>query len=266
MRRYGLIGFPLGHSFSKQFFEKKFLVEGITDARYDLFPMADIRQLPHLLAEHPDLCGLNVTIPHKQSVLRYLYDLDPTALAVGAVNTVRIRNGRLKGYNTDVTGFEKSLLSWAPFMAKMPGPGLNQHSFSLLDGPPVECMPAVVLGTGGAARAVGHVLEKWGVNVKFVSRTRKTEGGMSYNELNARTASNFTLLVNATPVGTYPDENACPPIPYDLLNERHLVYDLVYNPAETLLLQRARARGASVKNGLEMLQLQAEAAWDIWQT
>ncbi|MEQ1744249.1 MAG: shikimate dehydrogenase [Saprospiraceae bacterium] len=265
MRRFGLIGFPLGHSFSKHFFEEKFEREGIADARYDLFPMADIRQLPNLLAEHPDLCGLNVTIPHKQSVLRYLHDLDPTARAVGAVNTVRIRNGRLKGYNTDVIGFEKSLLGWAPFVAQAPTPGMDQPWFSPLDGPPVEYMRAVVLGTGGAARAVGYVLKKWGVHGTFVSRALKTEGYISYDKLNARTASDFTLLVNATPVGTYPDEDACPPVPFDLLGERHLVYDLVYNPAETLLLRRARAKGAAVKSGLEMLYLQAEAAWNIWQ-
>ena len=246
MRRYGLIGYPLGHSFSKRFFEEKFAGEGIADARYDLFPLANIRQLPQLLKEHPGLCGLNVTIPYKQAVMPYLHELDETARAVGAVNTIRIRDGRLTGFNTDVIGLEQSLLQWPAFMNR-------------------KLTHAIILGTGGAAKAVAYVLEKWAIRRTFVSRSRQNRQSITYRDLNALSARDFDLIVNATPLGTYPDVHTCPPLPFDILDERHLVYDLVYNPAETLLLRRAGSKGATVKNGLEMLQLQAEAAWKIWQ-
>lgn len=259
MQHYGLIGYPLGHSFSQRFFSEKFAREGIADARYDLFPLPDIEMLPQLLEENPDLCGLNVTIPHKETVVRYLHDLDETARAVGAVNTIRIRAGRLTGFNTDTVGFRLSLLSW-----------LAEQGLAVSD-----VRRALVLGTGGAAKAVGFVLEKLAVEVVFVSRGglrfRKFEKFpkspvvVSYADLRRFSPADFTLLVNATPLGAYPDTDICPPIPFAALDARHLVYDLVYNPAETLLLRRAEDQGAAVKNGLEMLQLQAEAAWKIWQ-
>ncbi|MBL7798166.1 MAG: shikimate dehydrogenase [Saprospiraceae bacterium] len=246
MRRYGLIGYPLGHSFSKRFFEEKFAREGIADARYDLFPLPDIRRLPELIAEYPDLCGLNVTIPHKQTVMRFLHKLDETTRAVGAVNTIRIRDGRLTGFNTDVTGFEQSLANWPAFR---------------------RCKPAraCILGTGGAAGAVAYVLRKMQVGYVFVSRQPAGENQISYEALNALSAADFDLIVNTTPLGMYPEVDACPPVPFGIFDARHLVYDLVYNPAETVLLRHAGTTGASVKNGLEMLHLQAEAAWNIWQ-
>ena len=265
MQHYGLIGYPLVHSFSQRFFSEKFARAGIAGARYDLFPLPDLAQFPKLLQANPDLRGLNVTIPHKETVVRYLHDLDETARAVGAVNTIRIRNGRLTGFNTDTIGFRLSLLSW-----------LTEQGLAVAD-----VRRALVLGTGGAAKAVGFVLEKLAVDVVWVSRAPKRAGVarsrpdtfrqtpspavVSYDDLQDFSADDFTLLINATPVGTYPMVDTCPPISFAALDERHLVYDLVYNPAETLLLRRAKARGAAVKNGLEMLQLQAEAAWEIWQ-
>lgn len=246
MRRYGLIGYPLGHSFSKRFFEEKFAREGIAEARYDLFPLPDIGHLPELIAENPDLCGLNVTIPHKQTVMRFLDELDETARAVGAVNTIRIRDGRLTGFNTDVTGFEQSLANWPAFRRHKPA-------------------KAFILGTGGAAEAVAYVLRKMQIGYVFVSRQPAGENQISYEALNALSAGDFDLIVNTTPLGMYPEVDACPPVPFGIFYARHLVYDLVYNPAETVLLRRAGTTGASVKNGLEMLHLQAEAAWNIWQ-
>lgn len=246
MRRYGLIGYPLGHSFSKRFFEEKFARDGIADARYDLFPLPDIGRLPELIAEIPDLCGLNVTIPHKQAVMRFLHELDETARDAGAVNTIRIRDGRLWGFNTDVIGFEQSLANWPAFRNRKP-------------------QIACILGTGGAAEAVAYVLRKMQVGHIFASRQPAAENQISYEALGAFSAGDLDLIVNTTPLGMYPETDACPPVPFNIFNERHLVYDLVYNPAETVLLRRAGTKGASVKNGLEMLHLQAEAAWNIWQ-
>jgi len=253
MQHYGLIGYPLGHSFSQRFFSEKFAREGIADAQYDLFPLPQIGLLPQLLQAHPDLVGLNVTIPHKETVVGYLHDLDETARAVGAVNTIRIRNGRLTGFNTDTVGFRLSLLSW-----------LAERGLAVAD-----VRRALVLGTGGAAKAVGFVLEKLAIDFVCVSRSPKRQtpsrAVVSYDDLQGFSPDDFTLIVNATPAGTHPDADVCPPVPFAALDARHLVYDLVYNPAETLLLRRAKNQGAAVKNGLEMLQLQAEAAWEIWQ-
>ncbi|MBK9338215.1 MAG: shikimate dehydrogenase [Lewinellaceae bacterium] len=259
MQQYGLIGYPLGHSFSQRYFSEKFAREGISDSRYDLFPLPDIGALPELLEANPDLCGLNVTIPHKKSVLPYLHKLDETAQAVGAVNAIRIRNNQLTGFNTDAVGFQKSLTAWLTEQGRMPMP--DSPSEGVLK---TGWMRAVILGTGGAAAAVAFVLKKMQIDFVFVSRTHKGQNTVSYEELHGLLPNEFTLIVHATPAGTYPDLDTCPPVPFDLLHERHLVFDLVYNPAETLLLRRAGARGAAVKNGLEMLQLQAEAAWDVW--
>lgn len=246
MDQYGLIGYPLGHSFSQRFFTEKFAREGIAGARYDLFPLPDIRDFPALLAQHPGLRGLNVTLPHKITVLAYLHALDETALAVGAVNTIRIRNGILKGYNTDVVGFERSLQAW---LEASPGRA------------PAN---ALILGTGGAAKAVAWVLERMGVFYRFVSRNPTGTREIAYGQIPAQ-MTRVDLIVNATPLGAYPSVENGPDLPFSLINQRHLIYDLVYNPAETLLLRCAKARGALVKNGLEMLHLQAEAAWRIWQ-
>jgi shikimate dehydrogenase len=256
MPQYGLIGYPLGHSFSKRYFTEKFAREGRTDCRYDLFPLEDVAALPGLLQQQRDLRGLNVTIPHKQAVVPLLEALDDTARAIGAVNTIAVRDGRpVRGYNTDAYGFERSLAAW-----------LTGHGIE----PGRTPLRAFVLGSGGAARAVRYVLEKLKVDYDVVSRVAARGSALAYDELADRLSAATApaqrwLWVNTTPLGMYPDVKTCPPLPFDHFSTEHLVYDLVYNPADTLLLQRAAAHGAAVKNGLEMLYLQAERAWEIWQ-
>lgn len=247
MNQYGLIGYPLGHSFSQRYFTEKFEREGISDARYDLFPLPDITDLPELIATNPDLHGLNVTIPHKVAVIPYLHEMDETATAVGAVNVIRIRDGRLSGFNSDVIGFERSLKPW-----------LNARS--ALNTP----VSALILGTGGASKAVAYVLQRWGVAFQYVSRNPQAKNQIAWSGLPHFDFGAIHWIFNTTPLGTYPNAESCPALPFELLGAQHLVYDLVYNPPETLLLQRAKARGCTIKNGLEMLQLQAEAAWEIW--
>jgi shikimate dehydrogenase len=244
MRLFGLIGYPLGHSFSQQYFSEKFARAGISDARYELFPLPDLANLPDLLRQRPELCGLNVTIPHKRAVLPYLHALDDTARAVGAVNCIRIREGRLRGFNTDAVGFGRSLRA--------------------VLGEQRAARQALVLGTGGAARAVAWALGQMGIAHRFVSRQPSGADQISYEAVSSLLPSDYGLIVNATPLGTYPNTEECPPIPFDWLLPEHLVYDLVYNPPETLLLRRAAERGCAVKNGLEMLHVQAEAAWEIF--
>ena len=240
---YGLIGYPLGHSFSKIFFTEKFAREGIAGARYELFPLPEIANFPALLAENPGLRGLNVTIPHKQKVIPFLDELAETARAVGAVNCIAFRNGRLVGHNTDVFGFEKSLRN------------TGRTDFG----------QALLLGTGGATKAVKFVLKKMGVPSLSVSRRPQGAGEVAYDALNRLNFNDFRLIVNTTPLGMTPDVDTCPPLPFERLTAAHLVFDLVYNPPETLLLREAKLRGAATMNGLEMLHLQAERAWDIWQ-
>jgi len=256
MRLFGLIGYPLGHSFSKKYFTEKFARESITDARYELFPLENISGLPLLLEQNPDLRGLNVTIPHKEAVIPLLHKLDETALAVGAVNCVKIENQRLVGFNTDIIGFGNSLVN---FFQDNDRPDFFRAD-SLHRPWPEE---ALILGTGGAAKAVAYILKKLGIAFQFVSRKPKGENEIAY-ELLPRIIHRSTLIINTTPLGMSPHEDACPDLPFERLTPEHFVYDLIYNPAETLLLQRAKARGCAVKNGLEMLHLQAEAAWKIW--
>lgn len=246
MRTFGLIGYPLNHSFSQQYFTEKFAREGIPNTRYELFPLQNISDLPDLLHRHPDLSGLNVTIPYKTAVIPYLHALDPTAQAVGAVNCVRIRNSLLTGFNTDVLGFEQSLRG------------------ILVQPKPLPSRQALILGTGGASKAVAWVLQHLGISYLFVSRQPEGAHQISYEAIAGLSAQTHHIIINTTPLGTYPNVNDCPPIPFDWLRPEHLVYDLVYNPPETLLLRRAAERGCMVKNGLEMLHLQAEAAWRVW--
>ncbi len=244
MRRYGLIGRSLGHSFSRGYFTEKFSQEHIEDAVYELFPLETVEKLWDILAKYPDLCGLNVTIPYKELVISLLDQLDETAREVGAVNCIKmLSDGRLMGYNTDVTGFERSL-------SRMEGwsPGLGE---------------ALILGTGGASKAVAYVLRKLQVPFHFVSRNPSSEQEIAYENLN-RVAGNSRLVINTTPQGTYPEINQMPPFPLEMFQNGMFVFDLIYNPAETLLLREAKNRGCVVKNGLEMLELQAEAAWKIW--
>ena len=238
---YGIIGYPLQQSFSPAYFNEKFRQLGIPEI-YCAFPLETIAAFPALLQQHPYLHGLNVTMPHKQVIIPYLDELDETAKAIGAVNTVRIRNGRLKGYNTDITGFTDSLK-----------PLLRPHH-----------QKALVLGAGGAARAVTYYLQQLGIPFYIVSRT-KSEDTLTYADLDATLMAACTLVINTSPLGMVPDTDLFPDIPYEYLTGQHLAYDLIYKPAETVFLQKARAQHAQVQNSYDMLIGQAEAAWAIWQ-
>lgn len=243
MRLFGLIGYPLAQSFSKKYFTEKFLIEGIPDAAYELFELDNIEKFPWLLAAHKDLCGINVTIPHKQRVMAYLDELDDEAKEIGAVNCIRIDGGKLLGFNTDAPAFENSLKELLiPFHNK-----------------------ALVLGTGGAAKAVIYVLKKLGIEYQFVSRT-KNRGTITYEELTAGIIKDYKLVINCTPLGSFPKTETFPPIPYEWLTPEHYLYDLVYNPSETMFLQKGKQRGAIIKNGYDMLVGQAELSWDIWNS
>ncbi|MBC8155401.1 MAG: shikimate dehydrogenase [Bacteroidetes bacterium] len=246
MNVYGLIGYPLTHSFSKKYFAEKFAREGITDSRYDLFELPDVSALPALLRT-PGLRGLNVTIPHKQAVLPYLDRLDASAQKVGAVNVIKLEaDGSRTGYNSDYYGFRQSLEDWLR--------ALDVAS----DG-----VQALVLGTGGASKAVSAVLTDLDIRFRLVSRTAAPDQ-LVYNQL-PDVIHTHRLVINTSPVGTYPHADEAPDLPYAQLTDRHLLYDLVYNPAETLFMRRGRERGAATHNGLRMLELQAEKAWEIWQ-
>ncbi len=245
MKTYGLIGYPLEHSFSQHYFTKKFKRENI-EARYLNFAISDIKEFPELLAHHPYLAGLNVTIPYKQQVIDFLDAVDSIANEIGAVNVIKIiREGEkvsLKGYNSDVVGFVRSL---APLIKP-------------------EHKKALILGTGGASKAVAHGLRQMGLLYRFVSRTPFNPSQVSYESLTPEIVSHYKLIINTTPLGMFPRNQTCPDIPYESITPQHLAYDLVYNPPSTLFMQKCASKGAVVKNGLEMLHLQAEAAWEIW--
>lgn len=240
MRKFGLIGYPLKHSFSPGYFADKFKREGIEDARYDLYELEEISAFKDLTKE--DLVGLNVTIPYKEKVIPFLHEMSEEAIEIGAVNTIKFENERLIGYNTDCFGFEASLLSFC-------GDQLPDR--------------ALVLGSGGASKAVGYTLQKMGVNFQFVSRRK---GYLNYSDLDKKYFSENLLIVNATPLGTWPDVESAPDLPYEEINEKHFLYDLVYNPEKTLFLSLGEKQGASIKNGYDMLKLQAEKAWEIWNS
>lgn len=241
-QQYGLIGYPLAHSFSPGYFAEKFQRENI-DAEYTAFPLPAIEDFPRLLSMRPGIRGLNVTIPYKQAVIPYLADTDEVAKAIGAVNCIDIRSGIAKGYNTDVLGFEQSLV---PLLQP-------QHTHAL------------VLGTGGASLAVCYVLKKLGISFQNVSRNKKP-GVLSYNDLTEEIIFMHPLIINTTPLGMQPHTDECPALPYNAISSNHLLYDLIYNPAETRFLSLGKAQGAAIKNGLEMLHLQAEASWHIWNS
>lgn len=243
MKRYGLIGFPLGHSFSKKFFSEKFTREDLRDCIFENYPLADISDFPALLTKHPDLQGLSVTIPYKKSIIPFLEGLSPEARRIGAVNCIRIRAAHTLGFNTDTLGFSRSL-----------GPLLKpRHN------------RALILGTGGASRAIAFTLEQWDIPYLFVSRKKK-EGAIEYWELDEHILGNHLLIINTTPLGMYPELDQAPPIPYGFLGPEHLLFDLIYNPEQTLFLKWGRDQGATVKNGQDMLEYQAEAAWDLWNS
>ena len=242
MKKYGLLGYPLGHSFSRNYFNQKFEAEKI-DAEYLNFEIPEIKEIKNVIKENPELNGLNVTIPYKEQVIPYLDDLDEDARLIGAVNVIKFSKGlfgkvKLKGYNSDIIGFKQSI-----------EPLLKEHH-----------RKALILGTGGASKAVFQGLKQLGVASTFVSRKAK-EYCITYEEITPKVMEQYTVIVNTTPLGMYPNVNACPDIPYDLLTSDHLLYDLLYNPDETLFMRKGKEKGAVVKNGLEMLLLQAFAAW-----
>jgi len=246
MRLFGLIGYPLSHSFSAQYFAKKFASENITDTDYRLFPLEQISEIQSLITLHADLQGFNVTIPHKVAILPYLDHITKEAEVVGAVNCVKIERGesgvKLTGYNTDIYGFRESLV-----------PVLKPYHNK-----------ALILGTGGAAKAVCYTLNKLGIDHTLVSRSGREADILEYSQLTESIISENQLIINTTPVGMYPDTGVYPDIPYHYLSKRHLLYDLIYNPAETKFLLKGREAGATVMNGLPMLELQAEKSWEIW--
>ena len=240
MDKYGIIGYPLGHSFSRAFFTEKFQREHI-DAEYVNFEIPSADMLPGIVQTNPNLRGLNVTLPHKEAVIPMLDELSDEAKEIGAVNVIRVRDGRLKGFNSDIIGFMDSI---RPLLKPW-----HQH--------------ALVLGTGGASRAIRVGLQRLGIEWTYVSRT-PAPGRLTYADLTSELMEHYQVIVNCSPVGMFPHVDACPDIPYQLLTGRHLLYDLVYNPQETLFLKRGAERGAAVKNGLEMLHLQALASWRFW--
>ncbi len=242
MRQFGLIGKTLSHSFSKNYFEQKFEKEGISDASYSLFELTEIAEFTALVQEH-QLSGLNVTIPYKEAILPYLDEIDEEAKAIGAVNTIQFTKSGLKGYNTDVIGFRNSI---KPFLE-------NIHT------------RALILGTGGAAKAVAYVLENLGIKITYVSRNPKADNELSYADINGFVMKHHLLIVNTTPIGTFPNIKEAPELPYEYLTEKHFLYDLVYNPSETPFLKHAKAAGAIAINGEQMLKIQAEEAWKIWE-
>ena len=249
MRQFGLIGYPLSHSFSQKFFTEKFLKENIVNAQYDNFPIASIESFDALWKEHPSLEGLNVTIPYKKEVIAFLQHSSPVVQAIKACNCIRKFNNELYGYNTDVIGFEKSLL-----------PFLKAHHTH-----------ALILGTGGASAAVQWVLQKLNIQYQVVSRKSNTieentelKASLSYDQLSNSIIESHTLIINTSPLGMFPNVNEAPPIAYDAITEQHHLYDLVYNPIETLFMKNGLSKGATVQNGLDMLHIQAEESWAIW--
>ncbi len=239
--KLGLIGYPLSHSFSKGYFTEKFKRENISNHVYDTYPIENIELVEDLM-NNGDLSGLNVTIPYKEAVIPFLDDLDNTAKEIGAVNTIKIKDGKKIGYNTDCHGFERSF-----------SPLLQPHH-----------KKALVLGTGGASKAVVYALKNSGISYKYVSRTGDQDK-WSYDQITPEILGEYTVIINTSPLGMYPNVDTFPPIPYEAITERHYLYDLVYNPEVTAFLQKGLDKNATIKNGIDMLYLQAEKAWEIWK-
>lgn len=244
MDKYGLIGYPLGHSFSQNFFNQKFEDEAV-DAVYENYEIPSVEVMQEIIDRNPNLRGLNVTIPYKQKVIPFLDAITPEAQAIGAVNVIKItHNGNdtvLKGYNSDVIGFTKSI-----------EPMLEKHH-----------KKALILGTGGSSKAIDYGLRSLGLETVFVSRFKR-DNTIQYNDITADVVKEYNVIVNCTPCGMYPHADECPQLPYEAMNERTILYDLIYNPDQTLFMKRGAEYGANTKNGLEMLLLQAFASWDIW--
>ena len=247
MDKYGLIGYPLGHSFSISYFNQKFADEGI-NAKYENFEIASIDQLEEVLATNPTLRGLNVTIPYKEKVMNYLDSISPEAQAIGAVNVIRVthegNNTKLKGFNSDVIGFTQSI-----------EPMIDRHWHK----------KALILGTGGASKAINYGLKSLGLETVFVSRYERP-GTIQYQSITPDVVKEYNVIVNCTPLGMYPRTEECPLLPYEAMDSHTILYDLIYNPDETLFMKRGKEYGAEVKNGLEMLLLQAFASWEFWHS
>jgi len=245
MEKYGLIGYPLGHSFSISYFNQRFQDEGI-DAVYENFEISSIEELDEVIGANPELKGLNVTIPYKEKVIPYLDSITPEARAIGAVNVIKVthegRNTKLKGYNSDVIGFTKSI---EPMLEK------KWHK------------KALILGTGGASKAINFGLRHLGLETVFVSRYERPDT-IQYDKITPDVVKEYNVIVNCTPLGMYPKTEECPQLPYEAMDSHTILYDLIYNPDETLFMKRGAQYGAQTKNGLEMLLLQAFASWEFW--
>ncbi|MCK6616404.1 MAG: shikimate dehydrogenase [Cyclobacteriaceae bacterium] len=239
---FGLIGSTVSHSFSKSYFDEKFFREGLRDHRYELYPLTSISDFKNLVSDTKGLTGLNVTLPYKEQVVSYLDDIDAEARKIGAVNVIKIKDGKLIGYNTDSAAFYETVSKWLP----------KDKKFS-----------ALILGTGGSSKAVQQALNRLGIPHKTVSRS-EGKADYTYNELTPKIIKENKLIINTTPLGMHPNTESLPPIAYEHISKDHYVYDLIYNPARTQFLQKAEIRGATIKNGLEMLHVQAEKSWTIW--
>jgi shikimate dehydrogenase len=242
VKQFGIIGYPLAHSFSQKYFTQKFLDENLNDCTYQMFPIQTIDELKNVLQNNPDLKGLNVTIPHKKAVVNLLTDTTNLPLSLQACNCIKINDGKLIGFNTDAIGFENSLI-----------PLLKPHHTK-----------ALVLGNGGAATAVKYVLNKLKIEYKVVSRNLHNDSNFTYEDIDETILNQYSIIINTTPLGTFPNVDECATIPYQYLTNQHLLYDLVYNPDKTLFLQKGEQQGATIKNGYEMLIIQAEENWRIW--
>jgi shikimate dehydrogenase len=244
MRKFGLIGYPLGHSFSKKYFAEKFLRENISDCSYDNYSLEDINQLKKLVSEEVDLCGLNVTIPYKSEIIRFLDSIDPEAKEIGAVNVLKFRliDGltKLYGYNTDITGIRDSL---SPYISSIRN--------------------AIVFGSGGSSKAVCYALKKYGISITHISREKKP-GSFVYSDISAELLNNTGLIINTTPLGMFPNIEGKPEFNYNLLSGKHILFDLVYNPEITSFLKNGMTKGCTVISGIKMLHSQAEKSWEIW--
>lgn len=241
-KRFGLLGRNINYSFSKGYFTEKFSNENFVGCSYENFDIPEITNFPEIIKNNSSINGMNVTIPYKETVIPFLDKLSKNAKQIGAVNTIKFtKKGKLKGYNTDYYGFQKSL-----------EPLLQAHHKS-----------ALILGTGGASKGVAFALDQLGIGYTFVSREAK-ENAIDYNKIDGRTFDDYQIIINASPVGTSPNIDLFPLIPYEFFTDKHIAYDLIYNPAETQFLKKAAAQGAQTKNGLDMLIFQAEKAWEIW--
>jgi shikimate dehydrogenase len=243
MKLYGLLGKTLKHSFSKAYFANKFQELHIDDCRYENFELANIKELPQLLKAYPSIKGLNVTIPYKEEVLSFLDEKNDIVREINACNCIKIDNGKLAGHNTDVIGFRQSL-------EKLLEPHHTQ---------------ALILGSGGSAKAVQYALKQLHIAYQKVSRA-KNQSSIAYDELDETILSQFTIIINTSPLGMFPKTDEAPPIPYNFITPHHLLFDLIYNPEQTLFLKKGKERGAKIANGSEMLILQAEESWKIWSS